>query len=207
MHCLFVLVCLSFPTLLSLRILLSIRSLLLCNSWKHYTLNNISMQGFVAQKNTRGRADEVKCGVSGYCEIIATLANTGLRHCNRLYFLMWWENKRNPLNPGKAKHLQTSEGEPNKKKECRKMCVNIEMSARSNLLSALRSRSLYVPPDTGLLRLGDTLEEGGVALNPKENFLLHMSSTKTWRNQDGTVKCLSSDSNRSIICDAYLMTR
>lgn len=51
--------------------------------------------------------------------------------------------------------------------------------ALTNLLPAFRSRSLYVPPDLGLLRFGDALEEGGVALHPKEKLLLHLSPTKT----------------------------
>lgn len=47
-----------------------------------------------------------------------------------------------------------------------------------DLLPAFRSRSLYVPPDLGLLRFGDTLKECGVALHPKEDPLLHSSPNK-----------------------------
>lgn len=47
-----------------------------------------------------------------------------------------------------------------------------------DLLPAFRSSSLYVPLDLGLLRFGDTLKEGGVALYSKENPLLHTSPTK-----------------------------
>ena len=49
----------------------------------------------------------------------------------------------------------------------------------SDLLPAFRSMSLYVPPDQSLLRFGDTLEEGGVALHPIEDPLLHPSTNKT----------------------------
>lgn len=53
------------------------------------------------------------------------------------------------------------------------------MSELSDLLPAFRSRSLYVPLDLGLLRFGDTLEERGVALHPKQDPLLYPSPNKT----------------------------
>lgn len=53
------------------------------------------------------------------------------------------------------------------------------MSELSDLLPAFRSRSLYVPLDLGLLRFGDTLEERGVALQPKQDPLLYPSPNKT----------------------------
>lgn len=66
---------------------------------------------------------------------------------------------------------------------CACMCVcvytGVDECTLSDLLPAFRSRSLYVPPDLGLLRFGDTLKESGVALHPKENPLLHQSPNKT----------------------------
>lgn len=59
------------------------------------------------------------------------------------------------------------------------MCVCVWMSALSDLLSVFRSRSLDEPLDLSLLRFGDTLEEGGVALHPKQDPLHHPSTSKT----------------------------
>lgn len=52
-------------------------------------------------------------------------------------------------------------------------------SALSDLLPAFRSRPLNVPLDLGLLGFGDTLQECGVALDPKQKSLLYRTLDRT----------------------------
>lgn len=57
--------------------------------------------------------------------------------------------------------------------------TNMWTSALSDLLLAFRSRPLDVPLDLGLLGFGDTLQECGVALDPKQKSLLYRTLHRT----------------------------
>lgn len=60
---------------------------------------------------------------------------------------------------------------------CVYVCVWV--SALSDLLSAFRPRSLFVPLDPGLLRFRNTLQECGIALYPKQDPLFYSPPNET----------------------------